>query len=874
MLKNLVRALLLVLSALACLPAFSAELNPELLQQWQRLSPEQRAQLLRSAQQQSGSGQAPPPLAQPEVVTPRARADDAKLSPIEARYANRVTPERLLRSKPPEPQADDRREVTRAAEAIKPSNTDAREAAPQADRERQQEDKPQPEADRDPRLRQFGYDLFAGAPTTFAPATDIPVPADYVIGPGDTVQIQFFGKENTQHQLVVTREGLLQLPGIGPVSVAGLKFAELKKTLEQRIARQMIGMQASIAMGALRSIRIFVLGDANRPGSYTVSALSTMTNALFVSGGVKPIGSLRNIQLKRNGRVVTTLDLYDLLLKGDTSGDARLQPGDVIFIPPIGATVAVDGEVRRPAIYELRHDRRVQDALDFAGNSLPTAYPQASQLERINKNGDRTVVDVDLSEERDLQQPLADGDVLRVYSILERMDELVLLSGHVARPGGYQWREGMRVADLVPSAHVLLPKPDLEYALIRRELGPRRTVKVLAVRLGKAIAEPSSPANPPLARRDQVFVFAMSGDRQAQIASVLDELRQQADSDNPVPIVAVSGLVRESGSYPLVEGMRVSDLIRAGGQLREAAYTLAAEITRYDSVNGEYRTVEHIPVNLSAALAGDEKADLRLRPHDNLHVKQLPRWSEQQVIELHGQVRFPGAYPIKRGETLRAVIERAGGLTDIAFPQGAVFTREELRAREQQQLEALAMRLESDLAAMSLEQIQAKPETQQAYGAARSLLSQLKTTKATGRLVIDLNEALSGERSADVVLKDGDKLYIPKQTQEVTVIGEVQHPTSHFYTDDLSRNDYIQRSGGTTYKADKKRIYIVRANGEVVVGKSGFGWFGNSSVRPGDTIVVPLDADRVKPLTLWTNVTQIIYQLGIAAAAFNAVGLF
>lgn len=229
-----------------------------------------------------------------------------------------------------------------------------------------------------PELKPFGYELFAGEPTTFAPATDIPVPVDYVIGPGDTIELQLFGNQNAFYTLVVTREGVLNFPELGPITVAGLPFSDLQTLLKQRVSEQMIGVRASITMGRLRSIRVFILGDAYRPGSYTVSALTTMTNALFVSGGVNTIGSLRNIELKRNGRLVTTLDLYDLLLRGDTSGDSRLQPGDVIFIPPVGKTVGVDGEVRRPAIYELRDEKSAEDVLELAGGLLPTAYPQAS----------------------------------------------------------------------------------------------------------------------------------------------------------------------------------------------------------------------------------------------------------------------------------------------------------------------------------------------------------------------------------------------------------------------------------------------------------------------------------------------------------------
>ncbi|MGD8854484.1 MAG: SLBB domain-containing protein, partial [Gammaproteobacteria bacterium] len=414
-------------------------------------------------------------------------------------------------------------------------------------------------------LNRFGYDLFAGVPTTFAPATDIPVGPDYVIGPGDTVQIQLFGKEPAEYALVVSRDGTLQFPGIGPIPVAGLSFADMEEVIATRVEEQTIGNRVSVTMGPLRSIRVFVLGDASRPGSYTVSALTTMTNALFVSGGINPIGSLRDIQLKRRGRVVARLDLYDLLLRGDTSGDARLQPGDVIFIPPVGATVGVDGEVRRPAIYELDRESTVEEVVELAGGLLPTAYPPATQIERIDAKGERTLVDLDIGTAAGQRTRVREGDVVQVYSVLEKMKDIVLLTGHVERPGAYQWREGMRVSDLVPSIEDhLLARPDLEYALIRRELRPDRRLQLLSVRLGDAVQNPSSAANLALQPRDELMVFGFNEERGEVIEPLIEELKEAATYQRPARVVRVGGLVRLSGDYPLEPGMRVSDLIRAG----------------------------------------------------------------------------------------------------------------------------------------------------------------------------------------------------------------------------------------------------------------------------------------------------------------------
>lgn len=722
-------------------------------------------------------------------------------------------------------------------------------------------------------LQPFGYDLFAGVPTTFAPATDIPVPSNYVIGPGDTVQVQLFGKENLQYVLVVSRDGTLNFPNIGPISVAGQSFDKMQKNLSERIANQMIGMQASITMGPLRSIRVFVLGDAARPGSYTVSGLSTITNALFVSGGVKTNGSLRDIQLKRGGKVIARLDLYDLLLRGDTSQDARLQPGDAIFVPPVGNTIAVSGEVKRPAIYELRGEKTVADVITLAGGVTPAAASDLLQLERIESSGQRSLVEINLKNAAQARMQPRDGDTLHVRSVLDRYTGFVRLSGHVQRPGDYQWREGMRLADVISTLELLSPRPDLEYVLIKRELPPDLRLEMLSARLGRAIAHPDSDDNILLQARDEIIVFGLGDNRADLLKPVIDQLRLQARADNPERIVSVLGNVMYPGDYPLEGGMKVGDLIRAAGGFNQQAYTLGAEIIRYEVMDGSLREIKRLPIDLAAVDRGVIDQDVTLRPFDVLNVQQVPSWEERQTVEVKGEVRFPGQYVMRRGETLTQLIERAGGLNERAFPRGAVFLRENLRIKEQAQLDSLRDRLKADLAAASLTAMQEGPQAQQAVATAQGLLTMLESTQAAGRLVIDLPAVLKGDTQLDVVLKDGDRLFIPDAPQEVTIIGEVNYPTSHIYQSSLSQSGYIRRSGGLTYKADDDRIYVIKANGEVVTGMS-TSWFtdiGQQDIEPGDTIVVPLDAERLRPLTLWSSVAQIVYHIALSFVAFDRV---
>lgn len=723
-------------------------------------------------------------------------------------------------------------------------------------------------------LKPFGYDLFAGVTSTFAPATDVPVPSEYVVGPGDNIEVQLIGSTKGRYSLVVGRDGRVNFPELGPIAVSGMRFDEVRNMIEGRVRDQLIGTQASIGIGELRSIRVFVLGDAETPGSYTVSGLSTITNALFVSGGVKRIGSLRNIELKRNGATVTRLDLYDLLLKGDTRADVRLLPGDVIFIPPVGATVSLSGEVRRPAIYELKSETTARDLISLGGGLTPQADPKLANLERVNDQRQRITVDVDLVQPQGLSESLQSGDVLRVPAIRPVLEDSVSLSGYVYRPGEFQYRPGMRLTDVIGSIDELKSNADQHYVLIRRELPPGRKITVFSADLAKALAAPNSSANFELAPRDRIYVFDVESGRDRIVEPLMRELRMQSNLDEPTREVSIAGKVKIPGKYPHEPGMRITDLLRAGGTLDEAAYGGQAELTRYAVVNGESREAELIQIDLRRALAGDPAANIPLQPFDYLVIKEVPLWASQEEVEIRGEVKFPGRYPIHRGETLRSVMQRAGGVTDLAFVPGSVFTRVELKERERKQIEILAGRMQSDVAQFSLQTAQETgKDAGQALAIGQSLLADLRNAKPVGRLVINLNESATAKPGSeqDIILKDGDRLVVPRITQEVTVIGEVQSTTSHLYNPSLSRNDYIQMSGGLTPRADDDRIYVVRADGSVVT-SSGKAWFsgGQVDIKPGDTIVAPLDTERMRPLPFWTAVTTIIYNLAISAAAVNS----
>lgn len=708
----------------------------------------------------------------------------------------------------------------------------------------------------------FGYNVFELGGEAFAPATDIPIPSDYVLGPGDTLVIQLFGKKNQTETLSITREGNILLPDIGPITLAGLTFSQVTNKIEEIVSKQMIGVTSSVTMSELRTIRVFVLGEVQIPGSYVIGSLSTMSNAIFSSGGITKIGSLRNIQLKRNGKIITTLDLYDLLLKGDTSDDSRLLPGDVIFVPPIGKTVGLSGDVKRPAIYELKSEKSVQDALKLAGGLLPTAYMPASRIERITKTGEKTLVNLDLSTTAGKNFQLRDADIIQIFSTLDTMRDIVKLDGHVKRPGGFAWRENMRFTDIVSDVDELLANPDIEIGLIKREQKQTRKISTIIFSPKKAFLNPQSESNPLLHPRDSITLFNYEEDRTELLKDLVEQMELQASFEERKQTVRIDGSVRFQGEYPLAENMTAQDLIHLAGGLLEHALDTRAEITRRTLDENRNNSVMHIKID-------PFHENPQLTEGDALRILKVPMWKDKETVTVNGEVMHPGTYSILPGETLMDVIHRAGGLTPHAYASGAVFSREELRELEEERLEDLKAKIESDIAATNLTESSIKSGKVDEKEA-QKIIENLSKIRPLGRMVIDLPKILSKPDTLDFPLQDGDSLTVPKHKPSVMVVGEVQYPTSHFFDKKLNTMDYVERSGGTKQNADRKRIYIVKANGRVFLPKSS-AWFkvGGNNIEPGDTIVVPVDTDKVDSLTMWSSVTTIMYQaaLGVAAVA-------
>jgi polysaccharide export outer membrane protein len=795
----------------------------------------------------------------------------------------------------------------------------------------------------DTNLKQFGYELFAGVPTTFAPATDIPVSPDYLIGPGDEVVVQLYGKTNLTAPLTVDRDGVIQFPELGPMTVAGLTFNEMKDTIGREVENRMIGVSVSVSMGRLRSIRIFVLGEVFQPGSYTVSGLSTLTNALFAGGGVQKIGSLRKVQLKREGDTIREMDLYDLLLAGDTSADVRLMPGDVVFVPPVGPLVGVAGEVLRPAIYEMKGALTARGLIDLAGGLTPTAFTQLLQLERV-ENGVRVAYDLSLDDAERWQ--VRDGDLLKVFPILDLEERVVFLDGNVHRAGTRQYFDGMRLLDLVQSPEDLLPETYFAYGLIERENEVNREPEYVAFNLGRALLEHVEEANVPLAPRDHVYVFHRAHFREFPSVKVrgevrtpdayefkkdmrvldlvlaaggltrdawLDEaelFRTDPTTQNVTKIrinvgraldgdpehnlllqdldelavhsiwefkqkeeVEILGEVNQPGRYPLFDGMKVSDLVFAGGNLKESAYRRVAELTRYEVVNGERRQLRHVLLDLEAVLAGNAEADIALAPYDRLLIRRISNWRGDEVVHVSGEVAFPGKYPVQEGEHLSDLIERFGGFLSDAYLPAAVFARVMVRDLQAEQLKRMADRLDADLARLSVPSQRGttasdEAKRQAAREAAAQLLTELRSAQATGRMVIRLDEAkeLRGTEH-DLVLSDGDELFVPKKPDFVMVMGQVNNPTAFQFQPGKGTSFYIRIAGGKSRFGDLGNVYVVKADGSVNVRRG-------ARIDPGDVIIVPEDLERFGGMRFLLDLSQILYQIGLAAASAHTIGVF
>lgn len=537
----------------------------------------------------------------------------------------------------------------------------------------------------------FGHDGFMVPDSTYRSNTPVSVPDDYIIGPGDTFKIQVFGVSNFVYELVTTREGDLLVPEVGALHVAGLTLSEAKDLVSEAFASLRVGVKTVVTLGDIKNIQVMIVGEVIRPGSYTVSGFSTLINTLYNTGGLKKTGSLRNITLKRGGITVSVLDLYDFLLHGDTSKDAYLKQGDVIFIPPIGKTVGVAGQVNRPAIYELKNETEVLQAIGLAGGLLPSAARNKIQIERINGGAGYTLVEVDL-EGQGSRVRVTNGDLIRVTAVSEMMDSVVLLAGNVLNPGGYQWSQGMRVADLVGGPDNLRQGTDMSLALIERENRQSKRTEIEYVELNSVLSDPSSKDNKLLSSRDRVYIFSTHAVREETLAPLLTKLRKEESAAYPAPIAEINGFVRHPGSYPLNRDTTLLDLLNYSGGMQVGTDPSYVIVSRRDALT---KKVELIHIDLGKALQnGQSDHNPIIVPYDRIYIfgyetdrakllqpevaqlrNQATYGDITPVVTVRGKVKSPGSYPQTAGMKVKDLITASGGLSEDAFGDFATVAR-------------------------------------------------------------------------------------------------------------------------------------------------------------------------------------------------------
>ena len=721
-------------------------------------------------------------------------------------------------------------------------------------------------------LDQFGYNLFA-ARTSLIPTFDNePIGPDYTVGPGDELNVLIWGRINRTIRLSVQRNGTVLVPEIGPLPVAGLNFAQVQKLIEGQID-QIEGVQSDVTMGRIRTIQVFVIGQVAEPGLQTISALAHVSDALNAAGGVAKSGSLRRIELRRDNRVIDVADLYRMLLRGDTSGDDRLEPRDVVFVPVIGPVAGVAGDVRNPAIYELNGVASLEGVLRMAGGVSAFGYGHRIQVERVQNHMRRIALDVSLDSSEARQFVIEDGDLIKVFTVLPEETNTVTLQGNVNRPSTYQWAEGMRVTDLIRAGQGLRDHTFFSYALLKRKEGAARVVHFLRVDLGDALSDEASAADLQLEPQDTLTVYSEG------------EISQ-------IPTVMVTGEVEKPGAYPLTAGMKVRDLVYEAGGQKQNAYLVNAQFARTEIINGA--TAVHLYKNIDLAAALDDAAadNLTLQAGDELAIVQAANWHNPWSVQVRGEALRPGPYVINEGETLASVLERCGGIRTDGYLSGLFLTRQSVKRTQQQTLKRIDAELQTQLTRgllMPAETNQQQQPSLQDKAAALSMLknmiAQSSAEAAIGRVVLNERTLGAPPGSGDSVpLEDGDEIIIPKRPDSVNVAGEVYGATAVIYDPELTVADYIDRAGGVTEDAEKDQIIVVKASG-AILSEEGFKDSGKNRIfpllpmisgglmsvhlQPGDTVYVPTKLVFVNPLQRTLAITQIVANAaeGIAYAA-------
>ena len=701
----------------------------------------------------------------------------------------------------------------------------------------------------------YGADLFATQPASFAPIDHVPAPVDMIIGPEDELRIRIWGQINFDASLRVSRNGEVYLPKVGPIHVAGLPFSAVAGHIHNALKSVFHNFELSVDVGEIHSIQVYVTGQARHPGEYTVSALSTLIDAVFASGGPSPAGSMRHIELKRARTTIADIDLYAFLVVGDKTGDVQLQSGDVLYIPPTGGEVALLGSVRRPGIYEVLGRETIEDLLNAAGGRTALASGARLAIERPVDHNRREVFELE-ADSTGLATELADGEIVRVDSMVPSYRGAVTLRGSVANPGRFRWHEGMRLSELMPDRDALVTR---DYWWNRSQLGlptPEFTPLVEALK-------PMPDVDRAQTTGTQGWGTEAAADDRANPLRLPETVtRNAAESTAPLDqrAIVLRPAAETDWNYAVIESTDLG--------------TMTNSLIPFD------------PGRL--VLQHDPSQDLALQPGDVITIFSqddinLPIDQQTRYIRLEGEFVHPGVYSVSPPESLRSVVARAGGLTKKAYLYAALFTRKSTEVMERERINQYADQFEHQLSrdsigsGSSLNGTAQQPAGRNPVEALnRALIDHLRQTKVTGRIVLNLQPEARGEdRIPDIPLEDGDRLLVPSAPATVQVIGSVANQNAFLFSSNATVADYMHLAGGPTQDADRGHAFVLRADGSVAKrGAKQYEFasgFDKLRLYPGDTIIVPekrINIGAVRGILGWS---QLISQLSLGAAAVDVI---
>ncbi len=742
----------------------------------------------------------------------------------------------------------------------------------------------------------FGSSFFTAPADSFAPLDNVPVSADFTVSPGDEIVVRAWGAIDIDYRSTVDRNGQLNLPRIGSFTVAGVRAADLEKHLRAQIGRLYTNFNLSVTMGRLHGVRVFVVGPARLPGVFTLSSQSTLLSAIVAAGGPGPNGSMRKVSLRRDGRVVSELDVYDFLVQGDKSKDLQLVAGDVVVFEPVGPRVALNGELDNAAIYELKGPQEpVSALLRYAGGASVLANQNRAMVERIDPSQARAArfVEEFRIDAAGLQKALRDGDVVTLLTISPAFANAVTLRGHVAQPLRYPYFAGMRISDLIPSAEALI-SPDFY----------RRKNLLVQVLQDEFTTDDAGE------RRSDAL--NLGGERERARNRDRDSANTSISVNSPTSSISVNSSTTATASNG-VNGANnarstrqtqrpTSDDVEVQAPLERLKKT---PTTLFDDLNWDYAVIERlnlrdlstqvIPFSLGkVVLQGDAASNIELLPGDVVTVFgqkdfQVPVARQNRLVALEGEVGTPGVYQLLPGETLRQLLARAGGFTAQAYVYGMEFSREETRRRQRENIAAAMARLETLSATQAArEAANRRDETTADRGAAvsnaatQAQLARLSRVQPNGRIALELSpEANTIESLPDIPLENSDRIVVPPRPGFVTVVGAVVNNNAFLWRLGRTAGDYL-RIAGADEAADVSNMFILRADGTVNSASDSRGFFGRNSVealalQPGDALVVPNQLDFETWGRAFTrnakDWTQILANFGLGIAALKSIGL-